>query len=494
MKVNTKRILSLILAVFAFSMTTAAAVLYLSPNRAVAIDRLRTYAIVATPLAAALLVSGILIYLIVRKVKKSAVFAGTRMDTATGLPNREAFNECVESELEKAKKTSEPLCLALIDIDDFRTLNNTYGHAAGDKVLAGVARGIRSQARKNDFVFRTGGDEFALVMPNTRLLDGQHLCERISNTTTVAIDGIALKPMLTGGIASYPYHARDNESLYRLAHDAMHWAKYHGKDQVAIFDFETMEALRNEVRLRKAEDMAYQRTAQTLAVAMEGHHDNANSHANNVATLAEIFASRLNLSKHKIDMIRIAALVHDIGKIGMANLAVKRPSDLTEEERVKLQEHPMLCTEVLIATDLAAIMPWVTAHHERWDGGGYPGGLEGNRIPYEARIIALCDEYENLTRPRHEGEALSHREAVGEIMSQRGRKFDPVLTDSFVHLVDLLNSMLINRNVRKTPDEMPSARLTEVLDTFGQQPAPKAPDNAPPADLYALVRSKLETK
>lgn len=484
----------LILLVITFSLATATAVLYLSPNRAVAIDRLRMYAIVATPLAAALLVSGILIYLIARKVKKSAVFAGSRLDVTTGLPNRDAFTECVEAELEKAKKSSEPLCLALIDIDDFRALNNTYGHTAADRVLAGVARGIRSQARKTDFVFRTGGDEFALVMPNTRLLDGQHLCERISNTTTVPVDGIALKPMLTGGIASYPYHARDCESLYRLAHDAMHWAKYHGKDQVAIFDFETMEALRNEVRLRKAEDMVYQRTAQTLAVAMEGPNEKADSHANNVATLAEIFASRLNLSKHKIDMIRIAALVHDIGKIGMANLAVKRPEELTEEEQVKLQQHPMLCTEVLIATDLAAIMPWVTAHHERWDGGGYPAGLEGNRIPYEARIIALCDEYENLTRPRHEGEAMSHRDAVGEIIRQRGRKFDPVLTDSFVHLVDLLNSMLINRNVRKSPEEMAASRLNEVLDSVSKEPAFKTPEEAAPVDLYSLVRSKLESK
>lgn len=494
MKANTKRILVLILLVITLSLAAATAVLYLSPNRAIAIERLQAYAVVATPLAAALLFSGILVYSIARKVRKSAVFAGSNLDGTTGLPNREAFNACIAAELAKAKKVSEPLCLALIDIDDFRTLNNTYGHSAGEKVLAGVAHGIRSQARKTDFVFRTGGDEFALIMPNTRLLDGQHLCERVSNTTTVPIDGIALKPMLTGGIASYPYHAVDGESLYRLAHDAMHWAKYHGKDQVAIFDFETMESLRNDIKLHKVEDMANQRTAQTLAVAMEGPQDKANSHANNVATLAEIFASRLNLSKHKIDMIRIAALVHDIGKIGMANLAVKRPEDLTEEEQVKLQQHPMLCTEVLIATDLTAIMPWVTAHHERWDGGGYPAGLEGNRIPYEARIIALCDEYENLTRPRHEGEALSHRDAVSQIIKQRGRKFDPVLTDSFVHLVDLLNSMLISRNVRKSPEEIAAARLTEVLDSVDKQPVNRTQADTTPADLYTLVRSKLETQ
>lgn len=486
MKANTKRIQAILLLVVVFSIAAAAAIIYLSPNRAVAIERLRTYAIVAAPLAVALLFSGFLIYLIVRKIKNSPVFSGSNLDAITGLMNRDVFNTSVEVELGKAKKLSQPICLALIDIDDFRMINNTFGHAAADRVLAGVARGIRSQARKTDLVFRTGGDEFALIMPNTRLLDGQHLCENISNTMAVSIDGVALKPMVSGGISSYPYHARDGESLYRLAHDAMHWAKYHGKNQVAIFDFETMESLRNEIRLHKVEDMAYQRTAQTLAIAMEGPQNKANSHANNVATLAEIFASRLNLSKHKIDMIRIAALVHDIGKIGMANLAVKRPEELTEEEQVKLQQHPMLCTEVLIATDLAAIMPWVTAHHERWDGGGYPAGVEGNRIPYEARIIALCDEYENLTRPRHEGEALSHREAVGEILKQRGRAFDPVLTDSFVHLVDLLNSMLINRNVRKSPEEMAAAQQTVASGAPASELAP--------TDLYALVRSKLESK
>lgn len=438
--------------------------------------------LVAILSAAVISVVAVAVFAIWRSIKRSSLFSTSLSDPVTGVFNQRHFREQLEIELDRAKRSSETLCLAVIDIDDFRSFNNIYGHQVGDLVLVAAARAMRQSTRKFDVICRTGGDEFAIIMPNTRLLDGQHICERINGSIVQSVDGAPVRVRLSVGVASYPYHAREAELLYKLADDAMYWAKYHGKNQVTIFDYETMESFNCEERLRKAEEIAHQNTVQTLAVAMDARDELTRGHARNVATLAEIFASRLNLSKHKIDMIRVAALVHDIGKIGMTGLARKNPADLTEAERIKLQEHPRLCQDILIATDLGVVVPWVAAHHERWDGGGYPAGLEGDQIPYEARIIALCDEYENLTRPSLGSDTMSHRDAVAEIISHRGRKFDPILTDSFVHLVDLLNSMLMSSNARKP--EVAAVAPTDRADELD------FPESAP-TDLYALVRAKL---
>ncbi len=433
-------------------------------------------------LSAVVIVIALAIFLAWRAIKHSAIFEVSLKDPVTGVYNQRYFRDQLDVELERAKRASETLCLAVIDIDDFRSFNNTYGHQVGDTVLAAAARAMRQNTRKFDVICRTGGDEFAIIMPNTRLIDGQHICERINGNIVQSVDGVSMRARLSIGISSYPYHASESDALYKLADDAMYWAKYHGKNQVTIFDYETMESFSSEERLRKAEEIAHQNTVQTLAIAMDARDELTRGHARNVATLAEIFASRLNLSKHKIDMIRVAALVHDIGKIGMAGLARREPGELTREEQIQLQEHPRLCQDILVATDLGVVVPWVAAHHERWDGGGYPAGLEGGKIPYEARIIALCDEYENLTRPSHGRDGMSHRDAVAEIIKQRGRKFDPIMTDSFVHLVDLLNSMLMTSNARK-PVVAAAAAPVPVDDI-------SFPESAP-TDLYTLVRAKL---
>jgi diguanylate cyclase (GGDEF)-like protein len=421
--------------------------------------------------------------------ENSRLFSTSVVDPVTGAFNLRFFQERLEVELERAKRANESLSLAVIDIDNFREFNNTYGHALGDKVLVSVVASMSLNSRKGDTICRVGGDEFAIIMPNTGVLDGHRLVTRIKDNIIQSIDGVRLSPKLSCGIASYPYHARESEELYKCADDAMYWAKFHGKDQVTMFDFEKVRSFDGEERLRRAEEFARRNTAQTLAEAMDARDEATKGHAKNVAALAEVFASRLNLSKHKIDMIKVAALVHDIGKISMPELAAKNPEDLTEDEATRLQEHTTLCEEILFTTDLAAILPWVVAHHERWDGGGYPAGLEGNQIPYEARILALCDNYENLTRTKKDGTSMSHPEIMSELIRDRGRRYDPILADSFITLLDLLNSMRMTERPRQkaAPATAPAPRIGEEKITRSEPVSPIEEY----ADLYALVRNKL---
>ncbi len=454
--------------------------LFFFPNRAAYVPGIQGAALIIAPFAIAIVIVMLMVLAASHMLKNSKQFSTSIVDPLTGLYNQKFFKDRLEVELERAVRSSESLSLAIIDIDDFRNYNNVYGHLVGDKVLAAVALGLRHNSRKPDTVCRIGGDEFAIIMPNTGIIDSQRICARIKDNAKQSVDGTNLKPRLSCGVANYPYHAREADVLNKYADDALYWAKYHGKDQVILFDFESMRSFNSEERLRRAEEIAYRNTAQTLAVALDARDDKTKGHAKNVAVLAEVFASRLNLSKHKIDMIRVAALVHDIGKISMYDIAAKEPSELTEADKTMLQEHVSLCEQILITTDLAAILPWVIAHHEQWDGGGYPAGLEGDQIPYEARIIALCDVYENLTRPRRDGTALSHQEAIGEIIKDRGRRFDPLLTDSFIHLLDLLNSMRMTESPRKTQVPAETGGMVDA-----EEPAETY------NDLYALVRAKL---
>jgi putative nucleotidyltransferase with HDIG domain len=237
------------------------------------------------------------------------------------------------------------------------------------------------------------------------------------------------------GVAGYPDDAGDREDLVRKADGAQYWAKFHGKNQVVVYDPEVVLALDAEERIRNLQQQSHLATVRALAAAVDARDPLTQYHSRNVATLAVALAERVGLDRNKTQLLEVAALLHDIGKIGISDAVLRKTGKLTPSERAHIEEHPLLGEQILSSTRLTEILPWVVAHHERYDGRGYPCGLAGPAIPYEARILAICDAYDAMTSDRPYRRALSKAAAVQEIDLNMGTQFDPQLAEEFIRLV-----------------------------------------------------------
>ncbi len=358
----------------------------------------------------------------------------TVVDPLTGAYNHRFFQERVSVEVDRARRSGEPFTVALLDIDDFGSVNERMGHSRGDQCLVRVSELVRMHERVTDTVCRLGGDEFALIMPAT---DSASAVERIQQIQ----EAIAVDRELDGcistasvGIATYPDHASDRTALVAKADGALYWAQATGVGQVVVYDDDVVEALSPEERLHLTEEQSYMSTVESLAAAVDARDRYTQFHSRNVARLASVLALELGFDENRVKLIEIAGLLHDVGKIGISDTILRKPGRLTDEERLKIEEHPDLGQRILSATIFKEILPWVLSHHERWDGSGYPQGLVGEEAPLEARILSVCDAYDAMVSDRPYRNGLPPRDAVLEIERNLGTQFDPYIASVFIAL------------------------------------------------------------
>jgi len=357
------------------------------------------------------------------------------IDPLTGLYNHRYFQEQLEIELARAAREGTPLSLVCIDLDDFDQVNNVYGHAAGDHRLRAVASGLVTAARSTDIVCRIGGDEFALVMPGTSAIDAYKTCLRLQDAARDADAGCPLPAGFSAGIAAVPEHAESREDLTHKADGALYWAKFHGRQQVVVYDPNLVVALGPEQRIGLLETESYVRMVQLLASAVDARDPYTQQHSRRVAALAVQFARAFGMPDDRVSRIETAALLHDVGKIGVSDAILRKNGRLTDDEYEQVKEHPNLAARILKAIPRAEILPWILGHHERWDGRGYPDGLAEDDIPLEARILAICDAFDAMTTSRPYRDAMSTEEALEEVTNCAGTQFDEELADMFVVLV-----------------------------------------------------------
>jgi diguanylate cyclase (GGDEF)-like protein len=348
-------------------------------------------------------------------------------DPLTGLGNHRHFHERLQRELLNAEEQETPLTLCFVDIDDFKKINDRFGHPSGDRVLSQVA----GRLRQGGEAFRLGGDEFALLLAGhdetTALAAGSSIVERIGALDLDHIGSVTV----SAGLATFPVQGHGRDELVRFADSALYWAKEHGKNRVRLYRPDVVE-LSELKRLAAGPDQAARyRAAASLAKAVDARDTYTGFHSERVADLAARVAIRIGLSPEQVELTRLAGRLHDLGKLAIPEEILRKAGELTDSERLVLERHPQIGFRMLDSLGVDPVADLVLHHHERWDGAGYPDGLRAEQIPLGARIIFVADAYDAMTSDRIYRPKRSHRAALAELERCAGSQFDPGIVAAF---------------------------------------------------------------
>jgi diguanylate cyclase (GGDEF)-like protein len=353
-----------------------------------------------------------------------------RTDPLTGLLNRRAFEQLFEDELERAHRSNGRLSVLLGDLDGFKGVNDRFGHDAGDGVLRQVAQDMLKWKRRVDTPARIGGEEFSLLLPETDERGAFLVAERLRRATHRSFAEDPLGVTISFGVATFPDHGQDLRALMRAADRALYAAKDLGKDRTAIYSPEVARVL---ARASGSQGGDLQLAPlMSLAEALDVRDTGNAVHSRAVGRYARITAVELGLGPERVERVRVAGMLHDVGKIGVSDPVLVKTGPLGEDDWRELRTHPEIGAQLLSRPELADLRSWVLAHHERPDGTGYPSGLSGDEIPLEARILAVADAYEAMTRDRVYRGALGREAAREELRAGAGSQFDRTVVDAFL--------------------------------------------------------------
>lgn len=388
----------------------------------------------AITLASALAVT---LLLVVRSwltsLERAHHLTGSLVDPVSGALNHRALHERLARELSRVSGGGR-LHVAAFDIDRFREVNNAFGHATGDRLLREVASGLAGSARSEESVYRLSSDEFVAVLPG---YDAEGALAWARQARRRAEDRLVVagrQVRISVGIAGGDELDTRAEDLLDRAVAAQSMAKAGEGEPVVLFDAESVR-LDPAERLEAARRRSHRATVRALAATVDARDTDTRHHSENVRRLAEALAAYLGLSAVESANLGAAAVMHDVGKIGVRDDVLRKPAALTLEERRHVEEHPDLAARILSPARLDEIIPGVRHHHERWDGRGYPDRLAGEEIPYHARLLAVCDAFEAMTANRAYRAALEVEEALCEVERSAGTQFDPAVAAAFVAMV-----------------------------------------------------------
>jgi diguanylate cyclase (GGDEF)-like protein len=361
-----------------------------------------------------------------------------RTDVLTGLLNRRGFVETFEIELERAKRSGRELSLIVGDLDRFKELNDKCGHGAGDAALQRLATVVGTAKRRIDSAARIGGEEFALVVPETDEHEAYMLAERLRLAIRDAFvdDDPALT--ISFGVAMYPKHGHTRDSLFLAGDQALYAAKELGRDRTVIHNPEVAAVIGAVAERARDYGDGFLATVIALAEALEVRADGGVSSSRVVSRYAELVARELQLSEDVVERVRIGGLLHDVGKIGVPENVLNKPEPLDDGDWQEIRRHPLIAARILDSNAVADIREWILSHHERPDGQGYPHGLAGDAIPLEARILGVADAYEAMTSERIYRTAMTPAEARAELRRGAGSQFDERVVKAFLRVLDRL--------------------------------------------------------
>jgi len=419
-------------------------------------------------------------------------------DGLTGVKTHRFLMEALSAEWKRSTRANRPFALVLMDLDRFKFVNDFYGHLEGDVILRRVGHILEQNCRRSDVVARYGGDEFVILMPETSLEQAGQLANKLR--AWVASDPLLRDKNVTAsfGIAGFPIHGSTPQELLQVADSSMYLSKHQGgnsvssaeqgdpndgkrwkKDVLEAYLGVTLKRLfstgpqafeeiyrRLELFTRSLVDQgpgasekelppAVVETVTSLALAIDAKDQYTQGHSQKVSAYAVMLAQALNLEQAEVEEIRLAGLLHDIGKVGIPEGILNKsgPLDATEWETMKT--HTELGAKILEPLEtMSRIRLMVRHHHEYYDGSGYPERLQGEAIPYGSRVIAIADSYDTITSERSYKKGRSPEEAFSELERCAATQFDPAIVRVFVE------------KMRQLPD--PKSRLKEFTVQSGR--------------------------
>jgi diguanylate cyclase (GGDEF)-like protein/putative nucleotidyltransferase with HDIG domain len=372
-----------------------------------------------------------------------------RVDELTGLFNRRHFDEQFKAEVSRHSRYNQELCLLMLDLDSFKTYNDIFGHPSGDRLLREIAEIINSSIRDGDQVFRYGGDEFVVLLPQTRAEDAFAVAERIRENVMNAMTGKETTVRISIGLACYPTDGVMMNEIITVADTALYYAKSTGGNRTSL----PSSILTDEPAISGGNvRVSTLSTVYALASAVDAKDRYTYGHSQKVRTYAVAIAEAVGLKADVVSRISTAAVLHDIGKIGVPDIILNKPAALDEEEWKAIRSHPRIGANIAgNVPSLTTCINGILYHHERWDGTGYPEGLKGDSIPLDARILSVADAFCAMTSSRPYRSALDDKEAIIRIEEGKGSQFDPELVETFIRIVS--ETMPMEVVSEATPDE-----------------------------------------
>jgi diguanylate cyclase (GGDEF)-like protein len=396
----------------------------------------------------------------------------SKTDQLTGLANRRHFEQVLDAFYYQARRYNRPLSLITLDIDFFKSVNDTIGHAAGDDLLKIVAEELEAACRKADLPARLGGDEFAVLLPETPSQSAAQVAERFRlalHERPMVAGGVEIKATSSIGIADLNAGAMDSPSaLMALADKALYAAKELGRDQtVQAHDLTGLNLHRGPNASNEAKHIhsklsglddeykdLFLRAMEEIVNILGERDPNMADHARNVRHYSTLIAREMELPDRVIERVQVAAMLHDIGMLAMPDSVLLCEGKLDLKRIEQMRQHTLMSVRIMEGMDfLEQEIPAVRYHHERWDGKGYPEGIAGSAIPLSARIIAVADTFDAITSSRVYRGASDRMAALGEIRKSAGTQFDPVVVEAMIAVSDRLGEEMMPETQRKQAGE-----------------------------------------
>ncbi len=357
-------------------------------------------------------------------------------DGLTGVYDHNYFLKALDRYMDKARKRNQNISLVMIDLDDFKFYNDKFGHVLGDEILKTTANILIDSVRNDDIICRYGGDEFAIILNGANKERAFRIAERIRKKiaqTTFRDPESKHSFSITAsiGISTYPDDAMGGKQLMDKADKAMYRIKRNVKNKTEHYLSEFAD-LEKEFT---ASEKAFFDTIKLLINLLDARDRYTWEHCRQVAKYAVDIAEEMGLSEKEREYIRLTGYLHDIGKIHVQPDVLNKPNKLNDEEMAVIRLHPIVGANLLAPIrGFKKIIPMIYHHHEWYNGGGYPDGLVGEKIPLAARVLAVADGFDAMTSNRPYRKAQLAEWAVEEIKKQRGIQYDPAVVDAFVKI------------------------------------------------------------